>query len=106
MLFKTVVIAALTTAAVGLNNGVGKLPKMGYDSKFSMYLYLEDIQVDLTKYKAFNAFECSYDQSKVLAQVDAMVRYGLVASGYNVSTAIYVLDKSYPIYLTITVHNT
>ena len=39
-------------------------------------------------FQAFNAFGCSYNQSSVLAQVDAMVKYGLVDAGYNVSISI------------------
>jgi len=37
----------------------------------------------LTGFAAFNAFVCDYDESKVLAQAQAMVKHGLVTAGYN-----------------------
>lgn len=57
------VAAALIGTTTALKNGVGKLPKMGYDG--------------------LNAFDCAYNQSSVMAQVDFMVKSGLVAAGYN-----------------------
>ncbi|KAL1592691.1 hypothetical protein SLS60_011107 [Paraconiothyrium brasiliense] len=56
-------ILLFTNFATALNNGVGKLPKMGYNT--------------------FNAFGCNYDQEKLLLQAEAMVQYGLVEAGYN-----------------------
>ncbi|KAK7177383.1 glycoside hydrolase family 27 protein, partial [Paraphaeosphaeria sporulosa] len=56
-------ILLFTNFATALNNGVGKLPKMGYNT--------------------FNAFGCNYDQGKLLLQAEAMVQYGLVEAGYN-----------------------
>ncbi len=67
-LFIAVVLAGFSTA---LNNGVGKLPKLGYDT--------------------FNAFACSYNQTSVLAQAQAMVNHGLVEAGYN----SMILDDCY-----------
>lgn len=57
--------------AAALNNGVGKLPKMGYDT--------------------FNAFGCDYNSTSVLAQVEAMKKLGLVDAGYN----SLILDDCY-----------
>jgi len=71
MLSTIIRITALVGYASALDNGVGKLPKMGYDT--------------------FNAFGCSYNQSSVLQQVDAMVEYGLVDAGYN----SLILDDCY-----------
>ncbi|KAK2799834.1 hypothetical protein FQN50_008355 [Emmonsiellopsis sp. PD_5] len=63
MLSLAVIATALTGTVSGLNNGVGKLPKMGYNT--------------------FNHFGCSYNHSTAYAQVEAMVKYGLVEAGYN-----------------------
>jgi hypothetical protein len=64
-----------------LNNGVGKLPKMGYDSEnYSLEVTIWQL---LTIFAAWNAFACDYDQDKVLAQAEAMVKYGLVEAGYT-----------------------
>ena len=61
----------LLATAIALNDGVGRLPAMGYDT--------------------FNAFGCSYNSSSVLAQAEAMERHGLVDAGYN----ILILDDCY-----------
>jgi len=58
-------------AVTALNNGVGKLPAMGYDT--------------------FNAFAGQYDSSMVTAQAHAMKDQGLVDAGYN----IMILDDFY-----------
>ena len=63
MIFSILFTASWVGLAWGLDNGVGKLPKMGYDT--------------------FNAFACNYSQTTILAQASAMVRHGLVAAGYN-----------------------
>ena len=63
--------AALAPAVTALNNGVGKLPAMGYDT--------------------FNAFSCDYNSSNVLAQAKAMKERGLVAAGYK----FIILDDCY-----------
>ncbi|EME38419.1 glycoside hydrolase family 27 protein [Dothistroma septosporum NZE10] len=62
---------ALATTAAALNNGVGKLPALGYDT--------------------FNAFGCDYNASSVLAQARIMRDVGLVEAGYN----ILILDDCY-----------
>ena len=84
----SLVIPAATVIGIvsALNNGVGKLPKMGYDSTSPFSSARWAIQrTHCICCTAFNAFGCDYDQTKVLAQVDAMVSYGLVEVGYNVS---------------------
>lgn len=63
MLPSALLAASFVGFAAALNNGVGKLPKMGYDT--------------------FNAFACNYSQDIVLAQASMMVEHGLVAAGYN-----------------------
>lgn len=63
--------AALVGSALALNNGVGRLPALGYDT--------------------FNAFGCDYDATSVLGQARAMNQSGLVAAGYN----ILILDDCY-----------
>ncbi|KAF2498074.1 alpha-galactosidase [Lophium mytilinum] len=55
--------AAFTVSVAALNNGVGKLPFLGYDT--------------------WNAFACDYDADKVLAQAQAMKKHGLVDAGYK-----------------------
>jgi alpha-galactosidase len=75
-------LAALVSRASSLNNGVGRLPKMGYDSMDSPGCRENLFANSLPS--AFNAFGCDYDQAKVLAQVDAMSKYGLIEAGYNV----------------------
>ena len=64
-------ISVLVGTATALNNGVGKLPKMGYDT--------------------FNVFVCEYNQTSVLGQAEAMVKHGLVEAGYN----SIILDDCY-----------
>ena len=64
-------ILAFSAAAAALNNGVGKLPKMGYDT--------------------FNAFGCDYNATTVLQQVQAMQSNNLIAAGYN----SLILDDCY-----------
>lgn len=71
MLSLALLVAGLAGPATALNNGVGKLPKMGYDT--------------------FNAFACNYNQSTVVAQAEAMVKTGLVKAGYN----SIILDDCY-----------
>ncbi|CAJ2503974.1 Uu.00g113680.m01.CDS01 [Anthostomella pinea] len=65
------VLAALLTWANALDNGVGRLPAMGYDT--------------------FNAFSCDYTATSVLGQAMAMQQRGLVDAGYN----ILILDDCY-----------
>ncbi|KFY31763.1 hypothetical protein V493_00845 [Pseudogymnoascus sp. VKM F-4281 (FW-2241)] len=57
--------------ALALNNGVGKLPTMGYDT--------------------YNAFEKNYDGALALEQARLMKEYGLVDAGYNT----FILDDFY-----------
>lgn len=71
----------LLASVTALNNGVGKLPKMGYDSK--KYTPWLKICHSLINTVAWNAFQCDYDQDRVLAQAEAMVKHGLVEAGYN-----------------------
>ncbi|KAJ3032522.1 hypothetical protein HDV00_007428 [Rhizophlyctis rosea] len=52
-----------TTANARNNQGVGKLPIMGYDT--------------------YNAFNCDYEGSDVLEQARLMKQYGLVNAGYK-----------------------
>ncbi|KAH0379172.1 hypothetical protein KCU84_g996, partial [Aureobasidium melanogenum] len=54
-----------------LQNGVGRLPAMGYDT--------------------FNAFGCDYNATSVLTQAKAMEEYGLVDAGYK----LLILDDCY-----------
>ena len=58
-------------SVLAFNNGVGKLPALGYDT--------------------FNAFGCDYNASSVAAQVEVMQRAGLVDAGYK----IVILDDCY-----------
>lgn len=71
MLLSVSLAASLASFAVALNNGVGKLPALGYDT--------------------FNFFSCDYNSTSVLAQAEAMNKSGLVAAGYN----ILILDDCY-----------
>lgn len=61
----------LVATTQALNNGVGKLPVMGYDT--------------------YNAFGCDYDGEVATAQAKAMNETGLVALGYNT----FILDDCY-----------
>jgi alpha-galactosidase len=63
MVRPSTLILALTSTALALNNGVGKLPHMGFDT--------------------FNAFVCDYDEQKVLAMARAMKDSGLLEAGYR-----------------------
>ena len=74
MLSSALLAFGFAGSAVALNNGVGKLPKMGYDT--------------------FNAFACDYNQSIVLSQANIMVQQGLVAAGYN----SMLLDDCYALF--------
>lgn len=62
---------ALSGASYARDNGVGKLPVMGYDT--------------------YNAFACDYDGEIATAQAKAMNETGLVALGYNT----FILDDCY-----------
>lgn len=64
-------VAALASSAAALNNGVGKLPALGYDT--------------------FNAFGCDYNASSVAAQAEVMQKNGLIDAGYKV----LILDDCY-----------
>ena len=78
-------------AVLGLNNGVGKLPKMGYDSK-SQLLDTENHSLAYPSV-AFNAFECNYNETATLNQAEAMVANGLVALGYNVCLIVSLTSR-------------
>lgn len=71
MLSTLLLASSLTSTALALNNGVGKLPKMGYDT--------------------FNAFGCAYNSTLVLEQAQAMEKLGLVKAGYD----MIILDDCY-----------
>ncbi|KAK0302304.1 hypothetical protein LTR74_018051 [Friedmanniomyces endolithicus] len=71
MFVSALAVAALSSTAFALNNGVGKLPAMGYDT--------------------FNAFAGNYNATNVLDQAQAMEKCGLAAAGYN----IIILDDYY-----------
>ncbi|KAF2648755.1 glycoside hydrolase family 27 protein [Lophiostoma macrostomum CBS 122681] len=53
----------LLSSVVAISNGVGKLPKMGYNT--------------------FNAFGCNYNEENVSAIAQSMTEEGLVEAGYN-----------------------
>ncbi|KAF3043915.1 hypothetical protein E8E11_002771 [Didymella keratinophila] len=57
------VSGSLIGGAIALNNDVGRLPKMGYNT--------------------FNAFGCNHNEEKLLAMAHSMVEEGLVDEGYN-----------------------
>ena len=71
MAFRMSLLLTLATTALARNNGVGKLPVMGYDT--------------------YNAFNCDYDGEIATAQAKAMNESGLVALGYNT----FILDDCY-----------
>ncbi|KAI7364207.1 hypothetical protein KC354_g5896 [Hortaea werneckii] len=62
---------SVVAGVLSLDNGVGKLPALGYDT--------------------FNAFGCYYNASLVVAQVEMMQKVGLVEAGYNT----LILDDCY-----------
>ncbi|KAK3647404.1 hypothetical protein LTR22_013835 [Elasticomyces elasticus] len=64
-------LAYMVISVAAFNNGVGKLPALGYDT--------------------FNAFGCDYNASSVAAQAKVMQKHGLVDLGYN----ILILDDCY-----------
>lgn len=65
-------LAFLASAVHAINiNGVGKLPKLGYDT--------------------WNAFQCNYNSSLVLQQAMLMKKHGFVDLGYD----IIILDDCY-----------
>ncbi|GAB1732738.1 hypothetical protein NU195Hw_g7334t1 [Hortaea werneckii] len=71
-MYRTIWISLFAVAGVSsLDNGVGRLPALGYDT--------------------FNAFGCDYNASLVAAQVDVMQKTGLVDAGYNT----LILDDCY-----------
>jgi alpha-galactosidase len=49
-------------SAAALNNGAGKLPKMGYNSKIEETIFAKP-ESDL--HSAFNAFGCIYNEEKL-----------------------------------------
>ncbi|THZ45776.1 hypothetical protein D6C90_04425 [Aureobasidium pullulans] len=61
----------VTGSALALNDRVGKLPALGYDT--------------------FNAFGCGYNASDVAAQAEIMKKTGLIDAGYN----FIILDDCY-----------
>ena len=63
--------AALISSVGAFDDGVGKLPALGYDT--------------------FNAFGCDYNASSVAAQAEVMHKHGLIAAGYK----ILILDDCY-----------
>jgi len=65
------ILLAAASAAHARNNGVGKLPVMGYDT--------------------YNAFNGDYDGEIATAQAKVMNESGLVALGYNT----FILDDFY-----------
>lgn len=71
MRFAVLVAAVAARSASAYNDGVGKLPALGYDT--------------------FNAFGCDYNASSVAAQAEIMQRSGLVDAGYQ----ILILDDCY-----------
>ena len=66
-----VTVAAMASSTAALNNGVGKLPALGYDT--------------------FNAFGCDYNASSVPVQAEFMQKHGLIDAGYH----ILILDDCY-----------
>ena len=49
---RSIIFSSLVAGATALNNGVGKLPKMGYNSKFGSEFAPEMLTEDL------NSFQC------------------------------------------------
>jgi alpha-galactosidase len=80
MLLFSILSFCIVKYTAALDNGVGKLPKMGYDSKNHSF---EHNIKDILTIVAWNAFACDYDQERVIAQAQAMVKHGLVGAGYN-----------------------
>lgn len=75
----------LATGAVALNNGVGKLPKLGFSSGFPLPIVgcwkMNSAETRLT---AWNVYQCDYDADMLLEQAQAMIDHGLVEAGYDV----------------------
>ena len=81
-----ILFAVTRHGADALNNGVQKLPRLGYNStcssKTGNILFL-------TPVTAWNAFACNINSSIVLEQAELMVKYGLLDAGY---TAVHLDD--------------
>jgi alpha-galactosidase len=72
----------LVAGVTALNNGVGKLPKLGFNSQSPPPERTgNSVDLDLT---AWNVYQCNYDADVLLAQARAMVGHGLVEAGYDV----------------------
>jgi alpha-galactosidase len=73
------ILGLLSVGTKALNNGVGKLPKMGYNSNWLVPTSIHSYLI----MTAFNAFGCGYNEEKLLAMAHSMVEEGLVEAGYN-----------------------
>jgi len=71
------------TGATALDNGVGKLPALGFNSKFISWV-LEFQKLTGT---AWNLYQCDYTADVLIKQAQALVDHGLVKAGYNVCVA-------------------
>jgi alpha-galactosidase len=58
-----VVLAALLAAAVAINNGVAKLPPMGWNTWYQSY--------------------CDVSEDLIISTIDALKKFGLDKYGYN-----------------------
>jgi alpha-galactosidase len=80
----TVVSVALgllyATGATALENGVGKLPALGFNSKTTPKCF----QYWRLTGPAWNVYQCDYTADVLLKQAQALVDHGLLKAGYNV----------------------
>ncbi|RDL40054.1 Alpha-galactosidase [Venustampulla echinocandica] len=71
MLASVIFYLAFVVGVTSLNNGIGKLPKLGYNT--------------------WNVYQCDYNATVLLAQAQAIVDGGLLKAGYDT----FMLDDCY-----------
>ncbi len=73
------VVACLILPALSLNNGLGKVPQMGWNSWYGSLLFI-CIIIFLTPSR--NHFHCNISEGLIRQTADAIVSTGLKQSGY------------------------
>lgn len=85
MFLNLLALSAFALEAYARNNGVGKLPVMGYDT--------------------YNAFNDQFNASLTIEQARLMKEYGLVDAGYNTVRTTRFAAETRPIRLIRKVHS-
>lgn len=83
MLALTLLGGAFLSSALALNDGVGKLPPMGYNGVHHECLLTERFAHMNFAFAAWNAYQCNVNEDLIVQTAQQMKTLGLLEAGYS-----------------------